>query len=352
MIIKFGLLYVLGLQIRETIEGEEIVRSSDQDDNEVPLEDLQGFQKTVKDAFESGLIKIGESLPFFIGSRLYDKESQVQHKVINFILPLSGRINIFKRFINVFEEVCLMNQEPVSLIVVLFPNDKENSLNETKYIMQKLQSKYKNVRLAIVPVFDSFARAMALELGAARCKDDDLLFFVDVDMVFTSESLERIRINTIQGKQAYFPIVFSEFDPSIVYSDDSVTSSPNHFLINEDTGYWRQYGFGIASVYKSDLKKVGGFDTSIHGWGKEDVDLFDKFVAAAKNISVFRAVDPHLVHVFHIVDCDPNLNEAQLRMCKGTRADTYGGVRQLAQYIYSHKDIFEFAKKRSQNPPS
>lgn len=85
---------------------------------------------------------------------------------------------------------------------------------------------------------------------------DDLLFFVDVDMVFSRASLERIRVNTIRGRQVYFPIVFSEFEPATVYRDQGLTVSPNHFLINQDSGYWRQYGFGIVSVYKSDLRRV------------------------------------------------------------------------------------------------
>lgn len=93
---------------------------------------------------------------------------------------------------------------------------------------------------------------------ALQVKDgqDDLLFFVDVDMVFSRATLERIRTNTIRGRQAYFPIVFSEFDPTTVYRDQAVGVAPNHFLINQDTGYWRQYGFGIVSVYKSDLRRV------------------------------------------------------------------------------------------------
>ncbi|XP_049837336.1 chondroitin sulfate synthase 1 [Schistocerca gregaria] len=341
-----------GLQIRETVDGEE-VQSLLQEENEASVEELQGLQKSFRDAFENGLLKIGESFPFLFGSRTSDKSQSIRDKKINFILPLSGRFNTFKRFMSVFEEVCLMNEEAVSLIIILFPSDKENRLNDTVTLVQKLQGRYNNADLTIYPVLDTFARAIALEIGTAHCKDDDLIFFIDVDMVFTSAALERIRINTIQGKQAYFPIVFSEFDPSVVYSEEGLVSSPNHFRITEDSGYWRQYGFGIASVYKSDLRRIGGFDTSIRGWGKEDVDLFDKFILAAKNISVFRAVDPHLIHVFHIVDCDPNLEEAQLEMCKKTRADTYGGVHQLARYIYSHPDIVQYARnKRKQDAPS
>lgn len=33
----------------------------------------------------------------------------------------------------------------------------------------------------------------------------------------------------------------------------------NIFVLSENLGYWRNFGFGIVSVYNSDFKKVGGF---------------------------------------------------------------------------------------------
>lgn len=74
--------------------------------------------------------------------------------------------------------------------------------------------------------------------------------------------------------QVYFPVVFSEFDPAVVYG--AGVSAPSHFLVTRDSGYWRQFGFGIASAYRSDVEAAGGFNTAIRGWGKEDVDLFDR----------------------------------------------------------------------------
>lgn len=352
-----------GLEIRETVEGEEVGRqpppdlTQSEDGDDAPPQPGSSF----REAFESGLLRIGDALPSILGRDGRDEEARdeasVRRKMINFILPLAGRFSTFSRFISVFEEECLMNAEQVALFVILFPSEQEVSVNETVSLMSSLQRRWPQHRLAVVPVFDSFARALALEIGAAQVKDgeEDLLFFVDVDMVFNRATLERIRVNTIRGRQAYFPIVFSEFEPATVYRDQGLSVAPNHFLINQDTGYWRQYGFGIVSLYKSDLRRVGGFDTSIRGWGKEDVDLYDKFVAsmAANNVSVFRAADPNLVHVFHIVDCDPNLEASQLKMCKGTRADTLGGVSQLAQGIYAQgRAILDFAKKRRAAVPA
>lgn len=94
------------------------------------------------------------------------------------------------------------------------------------------------------------------------------------------------------------------------------------------------------------FEQAGGYDTSIQGWGGEDVDIFNKFIARGGNISIFRAPDPGLIHVYHKRFCDKNLPKDQMIMCQGTRADTYVGPYQLAQIIYNEGEkMFEFAKK-------
>ncbi|KAK6631475.1 hypothetical protein RUM44_006002 [Polyplax serrata] len=273
-------------------------------------------------------------------------------KIINFILPLSGRFRTFLRFIRNYEEICLKRDAWTSLFIILFKNERENTVGETIEFMKELQSNYPNALIRVVPVKEEFARATALEIGARQCPEDEynILFFIDVDMVFDETTLERIRLNTIEGKQVYFPIVFSEFDPTVVYNYDEIGESPNHYLINSNTGYWRQFGFGIASMHGKDLRMIGGYNTTIKGWGKEDVDVFDKFVAISSNITIFRSVDHALVHVFHLVECSDRLEETQLKMCRGTRKDTYGSVDQLANFLYDNPAEFKAAIARKKAP--
>jgi len=275
--------------------------------------------------------------------------SDVLLKTVHLILPLSGRSATFFRFIRTLENSCLRNGDRVALVVVLFPSESEDTADACEEVVRDLQRRYPDHRLSLVRLEERFARARALQLGAAQVpdSDDDLLMFIDVDMMFTAESINRARLNTIRGKQTYFPIVYSEFDPATLRSvlpapEQSnlseafetgqwrLTSAPDRIV--EDAGYWRLYGFGIASMYKSDLKKAGGFDTSIRGWGREDVDLFERILGSS-GLRIFRAVDPDLVHVFHVVECSPDLERSQLDMCKGTRADMLGSVRTLAAMV-------------------
>lgn len=149
--------------------------------------------------------------------------------------------------------------------------------------------------------------------------------------------------------KVYYPIVYSEYDPVEVVAD-AIKSirDPNetlrpirplpspHYRFDEDTGYWREFGFGIVVVYGSDLRSVGGFNTSIVGWGKEDVDLYEKLIAS--NLTVFRSVDVSLVHVFHKIECDRRLGDEQMVMCLGSMGTSIASQRVLADLVLKNKE--------------
>lgn len=270
---------------------------------------------------------------------LVDRQSSTR---IHFILPLSGRLAIFQRFMKNFQSVVVPNDENVRLVVVLYPTiEKDDPSKEIKAIVESSQRGFQGSRTQVdlIEQQEEFARAAALETGKSSCLPDDdcLLVFIDVDMVFTVKTLDRIRTLTVRGKQVYFPIVFSQFDPSFNHlNSEEFSRQQSAFEMNDDIGYWRFYGFGIVSIFRSDLEKVGGMNTSIHGWGQEDVDLYDRTVACS-DLTVFRAPDPDLVHIFHPIACDSTKStDKQRKMCAGTRAGTYASQRRLARYWIDH----------------
>ena len=261
-------------------------------------------------------------------------------KKIYFILPLAGRLPVFQRFLQSYERVCLQTGLNVRLVVVLFPTfTDDDPRSEIRTSIENCRKRFGRTQTAfdvqIMERQERFARATALEVGASSCHDDCLLVFIDVDMDFTADTLHRIRSHTIRHKQVYFPIVFSQYDP-FFGTNESAASVVNAFDINRERGYWRFYGFGIASLYRSDLQRVGGLNVSIRGWGQEDVDLFDRIVRT--NLTVFRAPDPGLVHVYHPVFCDKDLEPKQFEMCLGTRSNTFASQRRLAElWLEQHR---------------
>lgn len=264
-------------------------------------------------------------VPFKLGSSSPDQREPKEKKV-NILVPLSGRYDIFVRFMANFERVCLIPKQNVKLVVLLFNTDNPERVKQVE-LMREYHMKYPRADMEVRPVDGAFSRALALEVGSSHFSNDSLLFYCDVDMLFNSDFLKRCRDNTALGEQTYFPIIFSQYDPKVVYIGK--VPSDNHYVFTSKTGLWRTYGFGIVCVYKGDLVKAGGFDTSIQGWGMEDVDLFNKFIQSG--VRLFRSTDTGIVHVHHPVVCDPNLEPKQYKMCLGSRASSHGSTQQLAE---------------------
>ncbi|XP_014474325.1 PREDICTED: chondroitin sulfate synthase 1 isoform X2 [Dinoponera quadriceps] len=312
-----------GLEIRETVNGVEVEPYQRSDDT------------SIHHLFHGGFLNLNFNYQ--------EEEDLVRGKTINFILPLSGRYEIFQRFLKNYEEICLTVGEKTSLLVVLYQQKNENSYNKTIDLIERLKHTYRGVSIDVLPVSGEFSRARALDTGVSKLQPDDLTLFIDVDIVFTNSALNRIRLNTLLGRRIYFPIVFSQYSPQMVYGE---AGKQDRFTINEISGHWRQYGFGIVSLYKRDYVTIGGLDLSIQGWGKEDVEFYEK--AVKSGLDVFRAADRHLVHVYHEIECSRELANLQYSMCMGSKADTYAGVETLSDMIYNNPDILRFAKERRQ----
>lgn len=299
----------------------------------------------------------------------FSDETAALVATVNIIIPLKGRHDTFKTFMSHFEKVCLANNDPVSLLIILFTSKIPLEMEEdqkTIDLLNEYARRYSNYDLRLIPINGVFSRGLGLEIGSSHFSSNDLLFFCDIDVVFDTSFTHKCRANTVNQSRVYYPILFSQFHPDFnsIWSVKDYLSEPeqninrlqnisavrelqknqNYFKVDEVKGYWRNYGFGLLCVYKGDFTKSGGFDTSIQGWGMEDVDLVDKFITAKssqttqehssrshRGIRVFRTFDPSLIHVYHPSFCDVNLAENQLRMCKASRASAVSSVSKLAR---------------------
>ncbi|XP_046966394.1 chondroitin sulfate synthase 1 isoform X2 [Vanessa cardui] len=340
----------------------------DFDDPQVQNSFLDISKLNVREAFENSLLKIQSNLPKVLKWGDDEYEYPIYDRRIHFVLPLLGRFEVFNRFMKNYEDIVLKSDEAVSLIVVLYldsksPLDYSNSESLVNHYRDVYGKDIKIVQMGST----TFSRGAALTEGIKQCSSDSLVFFIDVDMMFNHVTLRRIRINTVKYHQVYFPIVFSEYNPEVVYGDDynkfkdetlvmntdlgkyvesedGATKSDRELanlkyskVINDDFGYFRQYGFGILSIYKCDFDRVGGFDLNIKGWGLEDVELFETLIKS--NLTVYRIADETLVHIFHSVDCDKKLEKSQFLMCLGTKASTYGSEKHMTYYMLNHPEV-------------
>ncbi|KAF7493190.1 Chondroitin sulfate synthase 1 [Sarcoptes scabiei] len=259
----------------------------------------------------------------------------IDRTMVNIIVPLYERTETFKRFVNNLASI-QRDDNHFTLTIVLFTLNRTDIVDEIQEILRNHSIKANVLRLD-----GSFSRGAALQKSSVIFNDEDLLFFLDVDMIFNSNVLHRIRRNTLLNSQVYYPIVFSQYNNCFYHisevSDRFEPKCPHqsNFEINDDNGYWRQFGYGIVAIYKYDLVAAGGYTTTIKGWGIEDVDLYDRLVRS--NLTIFRSVDPDLIHVYHEINCDPNLSLPQFEMCLGTKFFSLGSARTIAKFILKQK---------------
>ena len=259
---------------------------------------------------------------------------------LHFIVPLMGRLENFRRFLRSFEEEFLIRKDPVKLIVVYFP-DVASSV-EQREAFDTYVKKYPSVELKWLDVKGPFKRAVALQIGTDYFGNESLLYYCDVDLVIRREFADRCRANAIIGKRAYFPVMFSQFNPSITYANKQPPKT--HFYYAKEAGFWRWYSFGPVCAYGRDINDSGGLNTSLLGWGLEDVDLYEKFVKR-NDIEIFRAPDPGLVHVYHPhAVCDPNSNEEQKAMCWAAQADIYSSAGPSVDYLNAKGYLGDFLR--------
>jgi hypothetical protein len=143
-------------------------------------------------------------------------------------------------------------------------------------------------------------RAMAMQ--CADPKLDELVFFVDCDMVLPSDFSERVR-KWVKPGAAYFPVCYSLYRGApMVVKSDGPPWSPGSGSAN---GWWRESGRGNCGFTAADVITVGGWDGARWGtgYGREDDDLFWR---AMNKLRVHRERVPGFFHQWH-----PRVNEKQ-----------------------------------------
>ncbi|KAL1266879.1 hypothetical protein QQF64_002554 [Cirrhinus molitorella] len=265
---------------------------------------------------------------------------------INIVLPLSQRADKFKHFMHNFREVCVKQDGRVHLTVVYFGKDQ---MNEVKGTLENTSRELNFRNFTLIQLNEEFSRGRGLDVGARAWKGGNvLLFFCDVDIFFTADFLNTCRLNAQPGKKVFYPILFSQYNPAIIYgSHDHIPPVEQQLIIKKDTGFWRDFGFGMTCQYRSDFINIGGFDVDIKGWGGEDVHLYRKYLHS--NLLVVRAPSRGLFHLWHEKRCADELPPDQYKMCMQSKAMNEASHGQLGMLLFRHEIEAHLRKQKQRN---
>lgn len=131
------------------------------------------------------------------------------------------------------------------------------------------------LQVQIIPLEGAFSRGRGLN-EAARFAKSDYLFFLDADMLVSSEIITA-GIKYLDENKAFFPIVYSFYDS-----------------MHQD-GWWRKEGFGNCMVTKKMFNEAGRWP-DYKAWGKEDNDFYSKIGSVTE---IVREAVPGFYHQWH-----------------------------------------------------
>ncbi|XP_043915345.1 chondroitin sulfate N-acetylgalactosaminyltransferase 1 [Protopterus annectens] len=272
--------------------------------------------------------------PFGPIMKVKNEKINTANMLINIIVPLSKRADKFRQFMQMFREVCIQQDGRVYLTVVYFGKEQMNEIKDILEINAK-QANFKNY--TFIQRNEDFSRGKGLDVGARAWKSSNvLLFFCDVDIYFTADFLNSCRMNAQPGKKVFYPVLFSQYNPAIIYGHHAPAPSlEQQLVIKKDTGFWRDFGFGMTCQYRSDFINIGGFDLDIKGWGGEDVHLYRKYLHS--NLIVIRTPVRGLFHLWHEKHCVDELTPEQYKMCMQSKAMNEASHGQLGMLVFRHE---------------
>lgn len=261
--------------------------------------------------------------------------NQVAHlnsivRTINIVLPLQGRHDIFRKFLANLASVKSSTNFELHLTVAHIGVDGLDEVNNA--IKDAKNLGLYNVNVVTIES-NEFNKGLAIQRSVEQWKNgNDIMFMCDVDVHFGQDFLKRCAFHTAFGKAVYFPIVFSRYNPDVV-SFFAKNNNASEMKISSETGYWREYGYGMYCIYYIDYLRAGGHrlwkeHSTDKTWGYEDVYFYDKIVQNEK-LRVIRAPDPDITHNWHRKECALTLAPSRLKACHSSWVASEGSHKQL-----------------------
>lgn len=259
---------------------------------------------------------------------------------VNLILPvtLEDRDEVGS-FLDSYAHTCLDSGDNTNLFIVFISNSStpvgssDDSFSVLKSMINYYDNKYQNVAriswMSLV-VTDQYVSEFALmDAVSKKFNAEALLLTCSVGMELATEYFNRVRMNTIAGWQAFFPIGFWQYKPNLIYDEKPY---PTTIEITRNVGHFDTNSFEHSSFYNSDYMAA----RKLMSPNEEKTDIFSMFIKH-KMIHVFRAIEPALKHRYKLFVCNAAAPKSVFERCETRRAEGLASRPQLAMLIFEYQ---------------
>ena len=166
----------------------------------------------------------------------------------------TNHAELFQSFMAKLENV-LKHDQRVDLVVVKMKSKERarkevTSVMDPKSILNLYRTKYPLASFTVVESPSLLSRDHGISLVIRDLRPNDIVFLADLDLEFDSAFMERCRSIPLQGQQAYFPILFSKVDPSLLKDMEHVMMEDT---TSEHSGHWIPQSNRVTCLYAADI---------------------------------------------------------------------------------------------------
>ncbi len=179
-----------------------------------------------------------------------------------------------------------------------------------------------------------------LEFVSGQLEEDALVFVGSPCIEIDAEFLNRVRLNTLKGRQVFFPIPFSEFMPSLIYPHNQ--TRPDTVVINKMIGHFDTASFAFSSFYNGDFMESRRLYLTKRHSAQPKVfklppSVYDMFTANTR-LHLLRATDQSFKCRWHVTQhCEAQTDK---ELCLSQRQLGTGTKAQLATYLIQNYKTF------------
>lgn len=160
-------------------------------------------------------------------------------------------------------------------------------------------------------------------------QSSDLVSLCTVAMEMNIDYLNRVRMNTIQNVQVFFPISFWQYKQSIVYKTKPY---PPGVELGQTYGHFDTHSYEHSSFYMSDFIHARRHIQPSDVLKLQLVDLLLK----SQKLHIFRGAEPSLRVRWHLLQCEGRNSSDGQAQCDARRSESLASRSQLAKHVFNY----------------